>query len=257
MKAEEVAPGVQLIQGDCLEVLGDVLTSLDEYTSIVTDPPYGTGHWKRKDPKDKFCRPEKKVWDLWSTDWLRLVDFNHITVLSFCPQTKLKNYIDIAEQNQMPWRMLLMLRSNPKPKSATQGVLDYGFEPIFVFGKVQGSGRDYKVVNVRRDSLVKGTTKHPHQKPLAVMRWLVRLACPPGGTILDPFAGSGTTGVACALEGRKCIMIEREDEYCKIIRRRLNQPWPKPQHVHPRSGAALMTDPAQARLNNGKRRKTK
>lgn len=62
---------------------------------------------------------------------------------------------------------------------------------------------------------------HPTVKPLALMRWLVRLITPPGGLILDPFAGSGTTGVAAALEGRRCILIEKEPTYAAICRERI------------------------------------
>jgi site-specific DNA-methyltransferase (adenine-specific) len=64
---------------------------------------------------------------------------------------------------------------------------------------------------------------HPTVKPLALMRWLVRLACPAGGIVLDPFAGSGTTGLAALQEGRRAVLIEREPAYCEIIRRRLAQ----------------------------------
>ena len=62
---------------------------------------------------------------------------------------------------------------------------------------------------------------HPTVKPVALMSWLVKLICPPGGTVLDPFMGSGTTGVACAKEGREFIGIEREDEYCAIAQARI------------------------------------
>jgi site-specific DNA-methyltransferase (adenine-specific) len=66
-------------------------------------------------------------------------------------------------------------------------------------------------------------SKHPTVKPVSLMRWLVRLITPPGGLVLDPFAGSGTTGVACIREGFDCILIEREDQYVKDIRHRLNK----------------------------------
>jgi len=69
-------------------------------------------------------------------------------------------------------------------------------------------------------------SKHPTVKPIALMQWLARLITPPGGTVLDPFAGSGTTGAACAAEGFNCILIEREAEYVADIRRRL-------EHRHP------------------------
>jgi site-specific DNA-methyltransferase (adenine-specific) len=64
-------------------------------------------------------------------------------------------------------------------------------------------------------------SKHPTVKPIALMRWLVRLVTPPGGTVLDPFAGSGTTGAAALAEGRHAILIEREAEYIADIKRRL------------------------------------
>lgn len=62
---------------------------------------------------------------------------------------------------------------------------------------------------------------HPTVKPIDLMRWLVRLVTPPGGTVLDPFTGSGTTGVAAGLEGFDFIGIEREPEYREIAEARI------------------------------------
>lgn len=64
---------------------------------------------------------------------------------------------------------------------------------------------------------------HPTVKPLALMRWLVRLACAPGGTVLDPFAGSGTTVEACLLEGVDCLAVEREADYLPLIQARIDR----------------------------------
>lgn len=61
---------------------------------------------------------------------------------------------------------------------------------------------------------------HPTVKSTELMRWLCRLITPPGGTVLDPFAGSGSTGKAAILEGFTPILIEREAEYLPIIRAR-------------------------------------
>jgi site-specific DNA-methyltransferase (adenine-specific) len=66
-------------------------------------------------------------------------------------------------------------------------------------------------------------SKHPTVKPVSLIRWLVRLITPPGGTVLDPFAGSGTTGEAAMLEGRNAVLIEREAEYAADIRRRVSR----------------------------------
>jgi site-specific DNA-methyltransferase (adenine-specific) len=64
-------------------------------------------------------------------------------------------------------------------------------------------------------------SKHPTVKPVALMRWLVRMLTPPGGVILDPFGGSGTTGQAAFEEGFDAILIEREAEYVADIERRM------------------------------------
>jgi len=65
---------------------------------------------------------------------------------------------------------------------------------------------------------------HPTVKPLDLMRWLVRLVTPPGGLVLDPFAGSGTTAEACIHEHMRCITIEREADYLPLIVGRLTKP---------------------------------
>jgi DNA modification methylase len=65
---------------------------------------------------------------------------------------------------------------------------------------------------------------HPTVKPLDLMRWLVRLVTPPGGVVLDPFLGSGTTAEACLIENLRCIGIEREADYLPLIRARLAKP---------------------------------
>jgi site-specific DNA-methyltransferase (adenine-specific) len=62
---------------------------------------------------------------------------------------------------------------------------------------------------------------HPTVKPVELMRWLVKLVTPPGATVLDPFTGSGTTGMACRYEDRRFIGIEREAEYVAIAERRI------------------------------------
>ncbi len=65
---------------------------------------------------------------------------------------------------------------------------------------------------------------HPTVKPLELMQYLVRLVTPPGGTVLEPFAGSGTTAEACIVEGFKCIAIEMTDEYLPLIVQRISKP---------------------------------
>ena len=68
----------------------------------------------------------------------------------------------------------------------------------------------------------KRANNHPTVKPTDLMAWLVRLITPPGGIVLDPFAGSGTTGVAAKNLGFNYILIEKQDEYIPIIKARLS-----------------------------------
>jgi site-specific DNA-methyltransferase (adenine-specific) len=65
-------------------------------------------------------------------------------------------------------------------------------------------------------------SKHPTVKPVDLMQWLCRLVTPKGGTVLDPFAGTGTTGEAAFREGFNAVLIEREEEYQADIRRRMS-----------------------------------
>jgi DNA modification methylase len=74
--------------------------------------------------------------------------------------------------------------------------------------------------NPRRAPIAKRNV-HPTVKPIELMRWLVRLITPPGGVVLDPFTGSGTTGCAAALEGFDFIGFEREHEYVAIAEARI------------------------------------
>jgi site-specific DNA-methyltransferase (adenine-specific) len=62
---------------------------------------------------------------------------------------------------------------------------------------------------------------HPTVKPTALMQWLVRLVTPPGGKVLDPFMGSGSTGKACAIEGFEFIGFEMDPHYCEIAKQRI------------------------------------
>jgi site-specific DNA-methyltransferase (adenine-specific) len=64
-------------------------------------------------------------------------------------------------------------------------------------------------------------SKHPTVKPLDLMQYLVRLICQPNGLVLDPFAGTGTTGEAAFREGMRAVLIECEAEYLKDIERRI------------------------------------
>jgi site-specific DNA-methyltransferase (adenine-specific) len=69
----------------------------------------------------------------------------------------------------------------------------------------------------------RGTARHPTEKPTDVLQIQISYACPPGGVVLDPFAGSGSTAVAARGTGRRAVLIEANEQYCEVITRRLQQ----------------------------------
>lgn len=93
---------------------------------------------------------------------------------------------------------------------------------------------------------------HPTVKSIALMRWLVRLVTRPGDVVLDPFGGSGTTGVAALCEGRRVILVEREPRFAEIARQRCEHATPDlgvPVRVAAKSTPAV--DPRQLDLFGG------
>ena len=94
-----------------------------------------------------------------------------------------------------------------------------GREPVF-YGDSGGASRFFYTAKASRSERGEANT-HPTVKPVSLMRWLVRLVTPPNGLVLDPFNGSGSTGVAALAEGMRYVGCEREAEYVEIARRRL------------------------------------
>jgi DNA modification methylase len=91
------------------------------------------------------------------------------------------------------------------PKASDREILAAESHPLF--------GESYDAVK----------NTHPTVKPLALMQWLIRLVTPPGGILLEPFAGSGTTLLAAKAEGRRAVGIEISEEYCEIAANRLRE----------------------------------
>jgi len=110
---------------------------------------------------------------------------------------------------------------------ASKGEREAGLEAFPAVERVNGNkwtDVDYRVKSGERPPSAESGPRrnvHPTVKPINLMRWLVRLVTPPGGLVLDPFAGSGTTGCAAVLEGFDFLGIEREPDYVAIARARI------------------------------------
>jgi DNA modification methylase len=118
---------------------------------------------------------------------------------------------------------------------------DFGIYDLAEKSGGERSGRVDGSAGIGPRSGARGSARnfHPTVKPVELMRWLVKLVTPIGGTVLDPFLGSGTTGMACRYEQREFIGIEREAEYIAIAERRIAAVAPLFTHESPPSGAAV------------------
>ncbi|MBV5311530.1 site-specific DNA-methyltransferase, partial [Chromatium okenii] len=116
---------------------------------------------------------------------------------------------------------------NPRGKRNTNAFGDYAGQPGVFSGHTDNGGTAArffycaKASQQDRDSGTEDRNNHPTVKPLSLMRYLCRLITPPGGIILDPFMGSGSTGKAAMLEGFKFIGIELQPEYFDIACKRI------------------------------------
>jgi hypothetical protein len=97
-----------------------------------------------------------------------------------------------------------------------------GVDAIDNYGDSGSAARFFYTAKASRDDRSDGNT-HPTVKPTDLMRYLCRLVTPPGGTVLDPFMGSGSTGKAAMLEGFEFIGIEREPQYFAIAEQRITR----------------------------------
>ena len=239
------AGGVTLYLGDCREVL----PGLEPVEVCITDPPYsetslvwdeGAAGWIQA--LDVALLPTAQLWMFTSLRHL-LASFAYLELEGF----KLAEEIVWEKHNGTNLRNDRFRRvhelavhyyrgawdslyhSPPPAFQARSRVVRQQSRPSTWLGArgavtfVQPAGMTKIMRSVIRARSEHRRGHHPTQKPLAVVRPIVAASVRPGGTVVDPFAGSGTTLVAAAELGRCAIGIEREERYCEIAARRLGQ----------------------------------
>ncbi len=200
---EILCESVTLYEGDCR----DVLPGLGRVDAVVTDPPYGLG--------DKWAGGGGGAMSSWNFRPSEAQSWDG-EISSIVP-----TLTDLAEKciiwggnyYTLPPARCWLLWDKCQPDTWTTAQAEMAWtnidKPVRAFRMCQAVAHD----EMR-------PKEHPTQKPLSLMRWCLKWV-PNAAIILDPFAGSGTTAIAAMLEGRKCILIEREPKYCDIIRRRV------------------------------------
>lgn len=243
MRVEHIGDAT-LYLADCLEVL----PTLGRVDAVVTDPPYSSGGQFRGDrarsTTEKYVTAQfttrsefsgdnldQRVFMVWSSWWLsaaRSVCKDGAILCAFSDWRQIPAMTDAIQCAGWVWRNLATWW---KPGCRMiKGRFSSSAEYIIYAtnGAHDVEGED-TVQNVFKCATLVGKSKeHIAEKPLAVMRWILSITRPQG-TILDPFMGSGTTGVACANLGRKFIGIEIEERYFDIACKRIEIAYQQPR----------------------------
>lgn len=199
-------PAVTLYQGDCLEFLRTLEPgSVD---AVVTDPPYGV------DLQYGSCSDTFDEWKRLVSRFIpEAVRISRGPVV--VPTSKLEGEAYLHQLNPV-WRICWF-----KGASCTRSPIGFkDWEPQFVFGS-SPSGQVHDYFHASASSVRNQILGHPCPKPMAWALWMVRKMSCEGDTILDPFMGSGTTGVACVRTGRNFIGCEIDTAYFEIARKRI------------------------------------
>jgi site-specific DNA-methyltransferase (adenine-specific) len=211
---------VTLYRGDCLRILPEL--EAGSVDAVVTDPPFGIG-FKYATHKDTPNGYSAWLWGI-----LQLCESLCSSGSPVFVWQAMKNATKFAEWFPRPWRIFAACKNFVQMRPTA---MQYSFDPVLVWW--MGSGKPWSAGTATRDYHVADTTPggrlkhgdvvdgHPCPRPLHQVAHIVEQWVRPSSTVLDPFMGSGTTGVACVKTGRKFIGIEKDPAYFEIAKRRI------------------------------------
>lgn len=198
---EELIGDARLILGDCREVL----PTLGKVDAVVTDPPYGIAEkWAGEQKGRNGC---SRLWDgnnAWDKETLP-------EAVNFAREIAKSSIVWGGNYYDLPPSRGYLIWDKIQEFSNADSELAWCSWP-----------QTPRTFRYARAQLASEGKEHPTQKPLALMQWCLGFL-PNAQTILDPFMGSGTTGVACAKLGRKFIGIEIKPKYFDIACKRIDE----------------------------------
>lgn len=191
-----------LYLGDCL----DVLPTLAKVDAVITDPPYGVGKDGQAESSGGHGGRKRHEFMGWDAER---------------PSRSAFDLILAAADRHVIWGGNYF--ADLLPPTGKWLVWDKGQRISQSDGELAWTGQSgaLRICIMNRVQLLLDGTDHPTQKPVKLMQWCIGQVGHPCKTVLDPFMGSGTTGVACANLGRKFIGIEIEPKYFDIACERI------------------------------------
>lgn len=194
---------VTIYHGDCRVIV----PQLGRFDLLLTDPPYGINRDGMR--ASTSSHGGRKAYDFrgWDDSTPNAETFT--AILGACDHHCIwgANYFPQHLPPSMGWR-----------------VWDKGQDICSSDCELAFTSRDEALrrLTLNRVELARDGAVHPTQKPLALMTWCLSFF-PQAGRVLDPYAGSGTTGRACKDLGKQCVLIERDESYCEIAAKRMGQ----------------------------------
>jgi len=201
---------VTIYNGDCRQIL----PALGEFDLLLTDPPYGIGADKNKRANKKHGKAKVASTDYGAGNWDdSIVEFWLIAQAIAKSKNQIifgGNYYDLPPSPC--WLVWDKQNGDNNYADCELAWTSYSYAVRMRSHLWHGM--------LRKD---KEQRFHPTQKPLEIMTWALTFAGEDAKTIIDPFAGSGTTGRAAKDLGRQAVLIEREEKYCEIAAKRMAQ----------------------------------
>jgi site-specific DNA-methyltransferase (adenine-specific) len=218
--------------GDCTLYLGDcreIIPTLGMVDAVVTDIPYAASQ-----ESSGLRELDYGAWD-----WDRELGLSVLasldstpTIIAFCHWDQLNDIAKLYPDRS--WRPIIWSKSNPTVINGQHLFIPFG--EFAYYGKLAGAWFGGNCVKSEWRGPSPQDRDHPTQKPIDLMTWAIKHVCPPSGSTLDPFMGSGTTGVACVKLGRKFIGIEIEPKYFDIACKRIDAATKEPRLPLPEPG---------------------
>ena len=211
---------VELYLGNCLEILPTLAD--DSVDAVITDPPYGI-NYKYESYDDTPNGYGEWIWNIAEMCETKCKPGSPLFIWQAMP-----NVTKFSKWFPRDWRIFAAAKNWVQMRKIT---MQYSYDPVVVWwtdGDSWSDGtltRDFHVANTSPSSRkgLNNVTGHPCPRPLDQIIHVVSQWVRPGGTVFDPFMGSGTTGVACVQTGRNFIGIEIEPKYYEIAEKRIKE----------------------------------